>query len=551
MRTILNFRRATFSSLCLLMGVTVSACTGNAGLPAAEAGSNTAAATQSGAPPGSMLDWISEMRTRVKVIPEMVAKDAAATQREVLDIYIGRQEFLEQYYGPAGTVSAGGELGDAVILAERMFHDLMGLVGKASGPEPAKVRLLTDSLDATLAKVSRLAVDKGVPLTPPNSGGQPAPAGKATPASLDSILAWVGASQRLFATGDHTGARQLLEKAYLEGFEPLEPLLPSATVARVEELVHMRLRPALTGKESADRVDPHYSALIAKLSEARDGVAMGHSAWFAAASSFSIILREGLEAVLLLAAMIAFLSRSADLRKYTRSVYLGAAAGVALSVGTWGLARTLIPISGGNRELLEGITALIAVAVLLYVSHWIFRRTYVGEWREYLDGKIKQASGTGSGLAIASLSIAIVYREGFETVLFYEALLVDLPGSSVALGFAGGAALVLAAAFAIIRAGVRLPIKLVFRATNFILLFLSVVIVGKGLYSLQEAGLFSPHPVSWLPNSDLLRQVLGFYPLAETLLAQLLLVSLVVVMYPIYRRKGASVAPRATARAVA
>jgi high-affinity iron transporter len=495
-----------------------------------------------------MLDWVAEMRTRVRAVPEMLGRDATAAQREVLDIYIGRQEFLEQYYGPAGTVSAGGPLGDEVILAERMFHDLMGLVGQGSGADVSKVRSLTDSLDKTLTAVARFAVEKGVLLTPPDSNSAPAAAAAIPATSMDSILALVGSSRKLFASGDHAGARHLLEQAYLEQFEPLEPLLPGATVARVEELVHMRLRPALTGKADAEKVDPLYAALLQKLSEAQAGLGAGHSLWFAALSSFSIIMREGLEAVLLLAAMIAFLSRSEELRRYKRSVYAGAFTGVLLSVATWGVARTLLPISGGNRELLEGITALIAVAVLLYVSHWIFRRTYVGEWREYLDGQIKKAAGTGSGVAIAGLSIAIVYREGFETVLFYEALLVDLPGSWVALGFAAGASLVLAAAYAIIRAGVRLPIKMVFRATNLILLFLSVVIVGKGLYSLQEAGLFSPHPVEWLPNSEVLRQVLGFYPLAETLLAQLLLVTLVVVMYLVYRRKGSSAA---TARAVA
>ena len=106
------------------------------------------------------------------------------------------------------------------------------------------------------------------------------------------------------------------------------------------------------------------------------------------------------------------------------------------------------------------------------------------------------------------------------------------------LGFASGAVVIAAVGFGIICMGLRLPLQIVFRATNAVLLFLSVAILGKGLYNLQEAGLFNPHPLEWLPNSDLLRQVLGFYPIAETLLAQLALITLVAVMYVIYRRRA-------------
>jgi high-affinity iron transporter len=311
-----------------------------------------------------------------------------------------------------------------------------------------------------------------------------------------------------------------------------------ATVARVEELVHMRLRPRLAGEGSKGEIDSLFAVLSTELKSADEALRGERSAWFGALSSFFIVVREGLEAVLLVAAMVAYLSRSTDMRSQRTHVYAGAAFGVFVSLLTWLAARTLIPMSGGSRELMEGITALIAVAVLLYVSHWIFRRTYMGQWKNFLNSRVQKAVGAGSGLTLAGLSFAAVYREGFETVLFYEALLVDQPGAAVALGFGAGAAVIAAVGFAIIYAGLRLPLRLVFRATNAVLLFLSVAILGKGLYNLQEAGLFSPHPLTWLPNSEFLRQVLGFYPLAETLLAQLALVTLVVVMYVIYRLRG-------------
>jgi hypothetical protein len=184
MRTILNYRRAFRATAGILLGLAASACARDAESNPGDVNSAAATAVQQGGKPaGSMLDWVAEMRTRVRAVPEMLGRDATAAQREVLDIYIGRQEFLEQYYGPAGTVSAGGPLGDEVILAERMFHDLMGLVGQGSGADVSKVRSLTDSLDKTLTAVARIAVEKGVLLTPPDSNSAPAASGHVLPAS--------------------------------------------------------------------------------------------------------------------------------------------------------------------------------------------------------------------------------------------------------------------------------------------------------------------------------------------------------------------------------
>jgi len=120
----------------------------------------------------------------------------------------------------------------------------------------------------------------------------------------------------------------------------------------------------------------------------------------------------------------------AELVAAERAVGGGDALGIAASFATWGFAETLIPVSGGNRELLEGVTALLAVAVLVYVSNWIFHRSYIHHWKDYLQEKMDTALGTGSTLALPALAFAAVYREGFETVLFYQALLAGVVGST-------------------------------------------------------------------------------------------------------------------------
>jgi high-affinity iron transporter len=151
-------------------------------------------------------------------------------------------------------------------------------------------------------------------------------------------------------------------------------------------------------------------------------LAKGGSVLFAVVNSFTIIVREGLEAVLLVAALLTYLGAIGAQARHRRQIYAGVAAGVVASIATWFLARTLLPISGANRELLEGITALAAVVVLMYVAHWLFQKTYIHDWKEYLRTRVGGAVTRGSGIAMAALAFAAVYREGFETVLFYQAL---------------------------------------------------------------------------------------------------------------------------------
>jgi len=121
---------------------------------------------------------------------------------------------------------------------------------------------------------------------------------------------------------------------------------------------------------------------------------------------------------------------------------------------------------------------------------------------------------------MAGLAFAAVYREGFETVLFYQALLFSAGTGAVLAGFLPGAILITVLGVVIIRSGVRLPLRLVFGATNLMLLYLAFVFLGKSIYNLQEAGLFAPHPLAWIPDSPWLVQLLGLHPVLETVTAQ-------------------------------
>jgi len=527
-----------------------------------------------GTPDGGLADWIDDIRATLDHLP--VDSPAVARQR-VLDAYLGRQEFIEMYYGAGGRLAPRAELVASVDEAEARFHELMLVLGQDPPPAPERVAELVNELNGQLDVVLDAAEVDGVPPAPPGAsrsssdegrgeavageggGGagtaaiSGAPAARAAPASaartprIRAILGSLDEAEAALSEGRSREALSLVEAAYLDGFEPLESLLPGDRVYAIERLFHLSLRPALSGGSGADPAAV-LNELRSELHAADAVLADGSGRWFVTLNAFAIIFREGLEAVLLVGAILAYLRASGADPRHRRHVLYGVAAGIAASVGTWLLARTFVPIGGAQRELIEGVTALLAVGVLVYVSHWLFHKTYVQDWMSYLKRKVGGAVSTGSALAMVTLAFAAVYREGFETVLFYQALGNEAGGGAVIAGFVPGALAIVAVAWGMVRLGLRLPIKVVFGLTNAILLYLAFVFLGKGLYSLQEAGLFSPTPLAGLPANRALELFLGYHPMAETLLPQAVFLTLLFATWVWYRRRVSAAKAASAAR---
>ncbi|HUG00342.1 MAG TPA: FTR1 family protein [Longimicrobiales bacterium] len=527
-----------------------------------------------GTPEGGLADWIDDIRATLDHLP--VDSPAVARQR-VLDAYIGRQEFIEMYYGAGGRLAPRAELVASVDEAEARFHELMQVLGQDPPPARERVAELINELNGQLDVVLDAAEVDGVPPAPPGASrssidegrGEPvageggggggtaaisgASAARAAPTSaarttqIRAILGSLDEAEGALSDGRSREALRLVEAAYLEGFEPLESLLPGDRVYAIERLFHLSLRPALSGGSSADPVAV-LTELRSELHAADAVLAEGSGRWFVTLNAFAIIFREGLEAVLLVGAILAYLRASGADPRHRRHVLYGVAAAIAASVGTWMLARTFVPIGGAQRELIEGVTALLAVGVLVYVSHWLFHKTYVQDWMSYLKRKVGGAVSTGSALAMVTLAFAAVYREGFETVLFYQALGNEAGAGAVMAGFVPGALAIVAVAWGMVRLGLRLPIKVVFGLTNAILLYLAFVFLGKGLYSLQEAGLFSPTPLAGLPANRGLELFLGYHPMAETLLPQAVFLTLLFATWVWYRRRVSAAKAASAAR---
>ncbi len=246
--------------------------------------------------------------------------------------------------------------------------------------------------------------------------------------------------------------------------------------------------------------------------------------------SFSIIVREGFEAILIVAALIAFLVKSRNKEKI-KVVYRGVTIGIIASFLTAYIIHEVLNISMAKQELLEGCIMLVAVVVLFWVSYWLLTKIETQKWQSYITGKMTQAITTGNVFALGMVAFLAVYREGFETVLFYKALYLYAGEISKGIipGFLVGCVF-LAGMFVLInKIGVKVPIKWFFGFTSILLYFMAFTFMGKGIHELQMGEAVSLTAADFAPEISWL----GMYPTWETFIAQslLLIIFLVGIIY--------------------
>lgn len=354
---------------------------------------------------------------------------------------------------------------------------------------------------------------------------KPAAIQAAAPAPLALTRGKLAEALAAYRQGDQAAARQHAITAYLEGFELVEASLDNvaAPLRAQTEREMMALRAAIDAAAPAGQVAEQVARIEALLDRAQEklaGDAMSPAAAFT--GSLLILLREGLEAILVLAAIVAFV-RKTGRRDAMPYVHAGWIAAVALGGLTWLVASQLIAISGASRELTEGISALLAAAMLLYVGSWLHRKSSARAWQGFIRDQVTTALGKRTLWAMAGVSFLAVYRELFEVILFYQTLWAQAgPGRHGAVlgGIAVAAGLLAILAWAILKYSVRLPIGPFFTATSALLVLLAFVFVGHGVAALQEAGVlaFTPARFFELP-------LLGIHPSLQGLGAQALVLA--------------------------
>jgi high-affinity iron transporter len=341
--------------------------------------------------------------------------------------------------------------------------------------------------------------------------------GQDSSAGLALARAHLADSVKAYQAGDAKRAATLALSAYLDGFEPVEPMLRARNadlLARVETAMG-EYRSRIAAGAPPDGVAAQARALN-DLFDATQ-VALGASQDDASATflgAFAILVREGIEALLVVVAMIGFLGKveRKDVLPYVHAGWIGALAAGAL---TWGVAVTLVDISGANRELTEGFSSLFAAVVLLGVGIWMHQKSLAGRWQVYLKERLSAALTRRTALFLFSLAFVAVYREVFETILFYVALWTRGNGGSILAGLGAGAVVLAVIAAVLLRTSRRLPISQFFAASSILIAILAVVLTGKGVAALQEAGLLPVIAVN-APRID----VLGIYPSAVSLVMQ-------------------------------
>ncbi|CAA7625924.1 FTR1 family protein [Magnetospirillum sp. SS-4] len=254
--------------------------------------------------------------------------------------------------------------------------------------------------------------------------------------------------------------------------------------------------------------------------------------------SFLILLREGFEAMLVVTALVAYLRRAGQSDK-VKVVWHGVGWALAASLAAAWLLTQVLDISGQGQEVIEGAVMLVAAAVLFYVSFWLLSKREAARWQHYVKSQVDAAARSGRLWTLGLAAFLAVFREGAETVLFYQALALSSPGQAPALaaGMAAGA-LALAVLYVAMRMlSFRLPIGLFFSATAALLFLLAFTFAGKGVLELQEGRMIPITPIDWLPRVEWL----GIFPTVESVGAQLaLLVPMATAVLWLSMRRGAA-----------
>ena len=440
------------------------------------------------------------------------------------------------------------EIADAELLYQLewdMREELRAMIKNKESPETIRT-FLVDSiiprLDIAEGKVADLK-SQGVIIQEAFASKDVKPMGSASEGQkgevrdeIDFIREQLMATQIYYEQGDTQSAYASARTAYLDSYEyieiPLRTIAPDFTLE--VEFEFATLRNLINQNAPVDEINKAIIAIERSLDESERLVSgTGTIApMIAFVSSFAIIFREGLESVLILGAIITYLEASRNI-KFKKYVHYGIVLAIGATAVTWFIASYVIEISGANRELIEAIAALSATAVLFYVSFWILNKIEHKRWMEFVKAKVFQASASGGVMVFVLLSFFTVYREGFETVLFYQAMFAFAKYMElwVALGFILGILSLLGIYFAFRKLGKRLPLRALFGLTMGIGAYLSIAFLGNAIREFQVLD-YIPYTsmLGIIPRLDInVATMTGIYPTLETTIGQIVLLSVYVV----------------------
>lgn len=352
------------------------------------------------------------------------------------------------------------------------------------------------------------------------------------------ILGSLDLIKNLYQKEEYEKAYSLSVDLYFNDFEPIEKNLFVKDFEFTSKLEQKftQLRGIVKQKNKEKEVENLILNIKNDLEKARailEGKAFsGNWALF---NSFTIIFREGLEVAILFGIILSIVKLSENALAITIS-YLGIISAIFLGIITWIISQFIISISTLQREMLEGIVSLLAAIVLFQVSYWLISKSENKIWIGYIKEKLKSSLNKSNLFFIFSLSFLAGYREAFETVLFYQAMIINTPKTDlnyVIFGFLLGLITIIIISYGILKLQLKLPLNLIFPITVTLLYILSFIFTGQAIRSFQEANLISTTSLNFLPTIDFL----GIYPTIETTLAQSIFIILVILAIIIVKKE--------------
>lgn len=290
---------------------------------------------------------------------------------------------------------------------------------------------------------------------------------------------------------------------------------------------------------SVERLEQAADNLGANLDAALEKTSGSSSPWALFLYALTIILREGFEALIIVAAVVAYLLKTGN-EKRMSIVYSSLGVAVVLSfVMAWIMNLIFAGAAGQKREVMEGAVMLIAVGLLFYVGFWLLSNAGAKKWSKYIQSHVSESISAGSAKALWWTVFLAVFREGAETVLFYQALIFDAKDSAgysmIALGFVVGLIVLLVTYYVFKIFAIKIPIKPFFLVTSAIIFYMSIVFVGKGLMEFVEGKIFVPTKIEGFPTIEWL----GIYPYYESLVPQAIMIAALIIGVIIMKNKQA------------
>ncbi|MBC7538872.1 MAG: cytochrome c/FTR1 family iron permease [Bacteriovorax sp.] len=335
-------------------------------------------------------------------------------------------------------------------------------------------------------------------------------------------------------------AKRFAIQAYLEGIEPIEPMIKANNpllVVKIEtemgKLRQIIANPNGSVKELAAQMIVTQDVF----SEVEDTIrAKELSFGVAFSGAFAIILREGFEAVLIILTLLSVIKAFGS-RKAALWVHAGWASALFLGFVAWFLSGTLMKMSGASREVMEAATSAVAVVILLYFGFWLHRQTEISRWKKFIHEKVQGALDNKNLFGLFSIAFISVFREAFETVLFIRALWfqTNTDGkNAISLGLIAALALIFLFSFFALRYSKKLPVRELFKISSVLTSILAFILAGKAVHSMQEAGILNITILPWNIRFD----TIGLFPTWQTISAQVLTFALAMILININTKKA-------------